>query len=100
MTTVFAPVKRARRLRPDPLWLSLLLAFLAYYLLDFSLRLFYGNMSNVSLWSWQPLVFTLLWSGAMTAIAALLPRTAGGSSCWSRSCRLRCCVLRTACFIS
>ncbi len=75
MTTVFAPVKRARRLRPDPLWLSLLLAFLAYYLLDFSLRLFYGNMSNVSLWSWQPLVFTLLWSGAMTAIAALLPRT-------------------------
>lgn len=75
MTTVFAPVKRARRLRPDSLWLSLLLAFLAYYLLDFSLRLFYGNMSNVSLWSWQPLVFTLLWSGAMTAIAALLPRT-------------------------
>ena len=32
-------------------------------------------MSDVSLWAWQPLVFTLLWSGAMTAIAALLPRT-------------------------
>ncbi len=32
-------------------------------------------MSNVSLWAWQPLVFTLLWSGTMTAIAALLPRT-------------------------
>ena len=31
-------------------------------------------MSNVSLWAWQPLVFTLLWSGTMTAIAALLPR--------------------------
>lgn len=30
-------------------------------------------MSNVSLWAWQPLVFTLLWSGTMTAIAALLP---------------------------
>ena len=75
MATVSAPVKRARRLRPAPLWLSLLLAFLAYFLLDFSLRLFYGSMSNVSLWAWQPLVFTLLWSGTMTAIAALLPRT-------------------------
>ena len=75
MSTVSAPVKRARRLRPAPMWLSLLLAFLAYFLLDFSLRLFYGAMSNVSLWSWQPLVFTLLWSGVMTAIAALLPRT-------------------------
>ena len=32
-------------------------------------------MSDVSLWAWQPLVFTLLWSGTMTAIAALLPRT-------------------------
>ena len=29
----------------------------------------------MSLWAWQPLVFTLLWSGTMTAIAALLPRT-------------------------
>ncbi len=75
MATVSAPVKRTRRLRPAPLWLSLLLAFLAYFLLDFSLRLFYGSMSDVSLWAWQPLVFTLLWSGAMTAIAALLPRT-------------------------
>lgn len=75
MATVSAPVKRARRLRPAPLWLSLLLAFLAYFLLDFSLRLFYGSMSDVSLWAWQPLVFTLLWSGTMTAIAALLPRT-------------------------
>lgn len=74
MATVSAPVKRARRLRPAPLWLSLLPAFLAYFLLDFSLRLFYGAMSNVSLWAWQPLVFTLLWSGTMTAIAALLPR--------------------------
>lgn len=60
---------------PAPLWLSLLPAFLAYFFLDFSLRLFYGAMSNVSLWAWQPLVFTLLWSGTMTAIAALLPRT-------------------------
>lgn len=75
MATVSAPVKRVRRLRPDPLWLSLLPAFLAYFFLDFSLRLFYGAMSNVSLWAWQPLVFTLLWSGTMTAIAALLPRT-------------------------
>ena len=75
MATVSAPVKRARRLRPAPLWLGLLLAFLAYFLLDFSLRLCYGSMSNVSLWAWQPLVFTLLWSGTMTAIAALLPRT-------------------------
>ena len=75
MATVSAPVKRTRRLRPAPLWLSLLPAFLAYFLLDFSLRLFYGAMSNVSLWAWQPLVFTLLWSGTMTAIAALLPRT-------------------------
>lgn len=75
MATASAPVRRARRLRPAPLWLSLLLAFLAYFLLDFSLRLFYGSMSNVSLWAWQPLVFTLLWSGTMTAIAALLPRT-------------------------
>lgn len=75
MATVSAPVKRARRLRPAPLWLSLLLAFLAYFLLDFSLRLFYGSMSDVSLWAWQPVVFTLLWSGTMTAIAALLPRT-------------------------
>ena len=75
MATVSAPVKRVRRLRPVPLWLSLLLAFLAYFFLDFSLRLFYGAMSNVSLWAWQPLVFTLLWSGMMTAIAALLPRT-------------------------
>lgn len=73
MATVSAPVKRARRLRPAPLWLSLLPAFLAYFFLDFSLRLFYGAMSNVSLWAWQPLVFTLLWSGTMTAIAALLP---------------------------
>lgn len=32
-------------------------------------------MSDVPLWAWQPLVFTLLWSGTMTAIAALLPRT-------------------------
>ena len=75
MATVSAPAKRAQRLRPAPLWLSLLLAFLAYFLLDFSLRLFYGSMSSVSLWAWQPLVFTLLWSGTMTAIAALLPRT-------------------------
>ena len=75
MATVSAPVKRTRRLRPAPLWLSLLPAFLAYFFLDFSLRLFYGAMSNVSLWAWQPLVFTLLWSGTMTAIAALLPRT-------------------------
>ena len=75
MAPVSAPVKRARRLRPAPLWLSLLPAFLAYFFLDFSLRLFYGAMSNVSLWAWQPLVFTLLWSGTMTAIAALLPRT-------------------------
>ena len=75
MATVSAPVKRVRRLRAAPLWLSLLLAFLAYFLLDFSLRLFYGSMSDVSLWAWQPLVFTLLWSGTMTAIAALLPRT-------------------------
>ena len=74
MATVSAPVKRTRRLRPAPLWLSLLPAFLAYFFLDFSLRLFYGAMSNVSLWAWQPLVFTLLWSGTMTAIAALLPR--------------------------
>lgn len=74
MATVSAPVKRARRLRPAPLWLSLLLAFLAYFLLDFSLRLFYGSMSDVPLWAWKPLVFTLLWSGVMTAIAALLPR--------------------------
>ena len=75
MATVSAPAKRVRRLRPAPLWLSLLPAFLAYFFLDFSLRLFYGAMSNVSLWAWQPLVFTLLWSGTMTAIAALLPRT-------------------------
>lgn len=75
MATVSAPAKRARRLRPAPLWLSLLPAFLAYFFLDFSLRLFYGAMSSVSLWAWQPLVFTLLWSGTMTAIAALLPRT-------------------------
>ena len=75
MATVSAPAKRAQRLRPAPLWLSLLLAFLAYFFLDFSLRLFYGSMSDVSLWAWQPLVFTLLWSGTMTAIAALLPRT-------------------------
>lgn len=75
MATVSAPVERVRRLRPAPLWLSLLPAFLAYFLLDFSLRLFYGSMSDVSLWAWQPLVFTLLWSGTMTAIAALLPRT-------------------------
>lgn len=74
MATVSAPAKHSQRLRPAPLWLSLLLAFLAYYLLDFSLRLFYGKMSNVSLWAWQPLVFTLLWSGVMTAIAALLPQ--------------------------
>ena len=75
MATVSAPVKRTRRLRPAPLWLSLLPAFLAYFFLDFSLRLFYGSMSDVPLWAWQPLVFTLLWSGTMTAIAALLPRT-------------------------
>lgn len=75
MATVSAPAKRVRRLHPAPLWLSLLPAFLAYFFLDFSLRLFYGAMSNVSLWAWQPLVFTLLWSGTMTAIAALLPRT-------------------------
>lgn len=75
MATVSAPVKRTRRLRPAPLWLSLLPAFLAYFLLDFSLRLFYGAMSDVPLWAWQPVVFTLLWSGTMTAIAALLPRT-------------------------
>lgn len=75
MATVSAPVKRVRHLRPAPLWLSLLPAFLAYFFLDFFLRLFYGAMSNVSLWAWQPLVFTLLWSGTMTAIAALLPRT-------------------------
>lgn len=75
MATVSAPAKRAQRLRPAPLWLSLLPVFLAYFLLDFSLRLFYGSMSDVSLWAWQPLVFTLLWSGTMTAIAALLPRT-------------------------
>lgn len=75
MATVSAPAKRAQRLRPAPLWLSLLPAFLAYFFLDFSLRLFYGAMSNVPLWAWQPLVFTLLWSGTMTAIAALLPRT-------------------------
>lgn len=75
MATVSTPVKRVRRLRPAPLWLSLLPAFLAYFFLDFSLRLFYGSMSDVSLWAWQPLVFTLLWSGTMTAIAALLPRT-------------------------
>lgn len=75
MATVSAPAKRAQRLRPAPLWLSLLPAFLAYFFLDFSLRLFYGSMSNVPLWAWQPLVFTLLWSGTMTAIAALLPRT-------------------------
>ena len=75
MATVSAPVKRARRLRLAPLWLSLLPAFLAYFFLDFSLRLFYGAMSNVSLWAWQPLVFTLLWSGTMTAIAALLTIT-------------------------
>ena len=75
MATVSSPVKRVRRLRPAPLWLSLLPAFLAYFFLDFSLRLFYGAMSDVSLWAWQPLVFTLLWSGTMTAIAALLPRT-------------------------
>lgn len=75
MATVSAPAKRAQRLRPAPLWLSLLPAFLAYFFLDFSLRLFYGAMSSVSLWAWQPLVFTLLWSGTMTAIAALLPRT-------------------------
>ena len=74
MATVSAPAKRAQRLRPAPLWLSLLPAFLAYFFLDFSLRLFYGAMSNVPLWAWQPLVFTLLWSGTMTAIAALLPR--------------------------
>ena len=73
MATVSAPVKRVRHLRPAPLWLSLLPAFLAYFFLDFSLRLFYGAMSNVPLWAWQPLVFTLLWSGTMTAIAALLP---------------------------
>ena len=73
MATVSAPAKRVRRLRPAPLWLSLLPAFLAYFFLDFSLRLFYGAMSNVSLWAWQPLVFALLWSGTMTAIAALLP---------------------------
>ena len=60
---------------PGPAVASLLPAFLAYFFLDFSLRLFYGAMSNVSLWAWQPLVFTLLWSGTMTAIAALLPRT-------------------------
>lgn len=35
-------------------WVSLLLAFLAHFLLDFSLRLFYGSMSNVPLWAWQP----------------------------------------------
>ena len=75
MATVSAPAKRAQRLRPAPLWLSLLPAFLAYFFLDFSLRLFYGAMSDVPLWAWQPLVFTLLWSGTMTAIAALLPRT-------------------------
>ena len=75
MATVSAPVKRVRRLRPAPLWLSLLPAFLAYFFLDFSLRLFYGSMSDVPLWAWQPLLFTLLWSGTMTAIAALLPRT-------------------------
>lgn len=75
MATVSAPVKRTRRLRPAPLWLSLLPAFLAYFFLDFSLRLFYGSMSDVPLWAWQPLVFILLWSGTMTAIAALLPRT-------------------------
>ena len=56
-----------------PLWLEP--ASVSRIFLDFSLRLFYGAMSNVSLWAWQPLVFTLLWSGTMTAIAALLPRT-------------------------
>lgn len=35
MATVSAPAKRAQRLRPAPLWLSLLLAFLAYFFLDF-----------------------------------------------------------------
>ena len=87
MATVSAPAKRAQRLRPAPLWLSLLLAFLAYFLLDFSLRLFYGSMSDVSLWAWQPLVFTLLWSGAMTAIAALLPRTGRRMPAFSHRCR-------------
>ena len=78
MATVSAPKSSARGRAPcarPRCGLSLLLAFLAYFLLDFSCVCSYGSMSNVSLWAWQPLVFTLLWSGTMTAIAALLPRT-------------------------
>lgn len=74
MATVSAPVKRARRLR-RPAVAEPAAGFSGVFFSGFFPRLFYGAMSNVSLWAWQPLVFTLLWSGTMTAIAALLPRT-------------------------
>ena len=49
-------------------WASLLLAFLAHFLLDFSLRLFYGSMSNVSLWAWQPASALRSWTTTMRPI--------------------------------
>lgn len=52
------------------------MAFLAYVLLDFSLRWLYGSAGSISLWAWQPMAFTVLWSLLLTCVAALLPRRA------------------------
>lgn len=54
--------------------LSLPLAFLSYFFLDFSLRWLYGSAGNIPLLAWQPLVFTALWALLLTCAAALMPR--------------------------
>lgn len=68
------PVQTRQKIRLTRKRLSLPLAFLSFFLLDFSLRWLYGSAGNTSLWAWQPLAFTALWSLAMTCVAALLPR--------------------------
>lgn len=67
-------VQNRKRVRITREQLSLPLAFLAYFLLDFSLRWLYGVAGSSSLWAWQPMVFTALWALALTCVAALLPR--------------------------
>lgn len=67
-------VQGRRRIRITREQLSFPLAFLSYFLLDFSLRWLYGVVGSSSLWAWQPLTFTALWALALTCVAALLPR--------------------------
>lgn len=69
-------VRSRPRLRLTRQALSLPLAFLSYFLLDFSLRLFYGTAADISLWAWQPLVFSALWALVLTCAAGLMPRLA------------------------